>query len=75
MIRLTPSQYPEGPTTHEVKGWIDGGWVELGTIDGNSRDGVPLELTGPWSDVERVRVETVASPSWVAWYEIEVLAP
>jgi len=74
-IRLTPSQYPEGETAHRVLGLVDGGWVELGVVTGNTRDGIPLVVMGPWSDVERVRVETDSSPSWVAWYEIEVLAP
>jgi hypothetical protein len=27
----------------------------------------------PLADIEAVRVETVTSPSWVAWREIEVL--
>lgn len=73
-IRLTPSQYPEGETTHRVLGWVDGHWVELGVATGQIRDGRPIVVTGPWSNVERIRVETDSSPSWVAWYEIEVLA-
>lgn len=74
-IRLTPSQYPGGETMHRVLGWVDGDWVELDLATGQTHDGRPFVVTGPWSNVERIRVETDSSPSWVAWYEIEVLAP
>jgi hypothetical protein len=28
----------------------------------------------PWEGIRRIQIETVASPSWVAWREIEVIA-
>jgi hypothetical protein len=36
-----------------------------------------LEFMAPdlWAGLTAIRVETVASPSWVAWREIEVVAP
>jgi len=73
VIRLT-SQYPEGEATHRVLGWVDGAWIELGVATRQIRNGRPIVVTGPWSKVERIRVETGSSPSCVAWYEIEVLA-
>ncbi len=75
-IRLTPSQYPEGETTHRVLGWVDGKWTLLGELTGVTRDGTPITITADpvWERVEKVKVETRKSPSWVAWFEIEILA-
>jgi hypothetical protein len=75
-IRLTPAQFPAGETTHRVTGWIDGDYVELAEIVSTTSDGEAIDLTAssPWQGVERIRVETSASPSWVAWYEIEVFS-
>jgi hypothetical protein len=44
-------------------------------LAGSTVDGQVLEVAaGPWAGVRAVRVETVASPSWVAWRELEVLS-
>ncbi len=32
-------------------------------------------LPTPWQGIQFVKVETVASPSWVSWKEIEIIAP
>jgi hypothetical protein len=70
------SQFPAGATTHRVSGRevLGGPSVELGTADGSTADNDVLTLTpDPTLPAVRfVRVETVTSPSWVAWREIEV---
>ena len=73
-IRLTPAQFPAGETSHRILGLVDGIQVELDAFAGPTSDGVPIVRapTSPWEAVEALRVETVASPSWAAWYEIEV---
>lgn len=77
-IRLTVSQFPAGATKHQVWGRVAPGseLVLLGTLSGQTADYQVLTLTasGSWPAVRFVRVQTVASPSWVAWREIEVAA-
>lgn len=71
-IRLLVDQYPAGSTVHRVTGGVDPAPVAvLGAFDGPTEAGQWLVLTGEW-DVRHLRVTTAASPSWVAWYEIEV---
>jgi hypothetical protein len=77
-IRLTVSQYPAGSTDHRVYARLsDGSLVLLHRFHGRTRDGDVLEFAPatPRTKVRAIRVETRASPSWVAWREIEVLAP
>lgn len=77
-IRLSISQDPSGHTVHRVWGRAPGGEVQLlhefdgDTVGDELLDYAPPE---PWRDIQYVRFETVLSPSWVAWREIEVLAP
>ena len=74
-IRLIPSQFPEGSTVHKIYGrGPDGELVLLATLEGNTADSVPLEYAPPdaWTGIQVIRIETAASPSWVAWREIEV---
>ncbi|MDX1998442.1 MAG: discoidin domain-containing protein [Thermoanaerobaculia bacterium] len=76
-IVVNPEQTPAGATQHRITGWgeanqtplllaelntvtISGGLTTI-VIAGNTGDGIRF-----------VRIETVASPSWVAWREIEV---
>ena len=77
-IRLTVAQYPDGPTDHRVlvRGPSPGDpWVLVGEPTGSTHDGQVIEVAGGAStrNVRYVRVETVSSPSWVSWREIEVL--
>lgn len=76
-IRLVPSQYPAGHTVHRIvgSGPGTGGPVELGVIDGDTRDGDSLVLAAEssWLGLDTIRVQTTSSPSWVAWREIEVI--
>jgi hypothetical protein len=78
-IRLAASQFPAGETTHRVyvRGPGTGDAFELvHTFQGHTEDSqylvfMPEEAL---SGIQYIRVETVASPSWVAWREIEVLS-
>lgn len=77
-IRLTVSQYPNGPTAHELlgKGPNAGDqFNQLYKFDGNTNDGDVL-LFKPDNLIEQVRyirVTTTASPSWVSWREIAII--
>jgi hypothetical protein len=75
-IRLTTSQYPAGRTVHtiHVKS-TDGQFTLLTTFDGDTTDGQTLTFAPeePLRTIRYIRVETIESPSWVAWREIEVI--
>ncbi|MGB7859192.1 MAG: amidohydrolase family protein, partial [Acidimicrobiia bacterium] len=75
-IALTVSQSPNGPTVHHVLGraGTDDPWTTLSTLDGETSDSdrVVVEPSVPWESVGFVRVETLRSPSWVSWGEIEI---
>lgn len=78
-IRLAPSQYPAGETTHRlyVRGPGTADAYELvHTFQGYTEDSQLLVFTPeePLTSIRSIRIETVASPSWVAWREIEVLS-
>ena len=74
-IRLMPSQSPNGHTIHNIYGRAEGQSVELllYTFDGVTNDGVWMsaDLASP-GPIRYLRIETTTSPSWVAWFEIEV---
>ncbi len=76
-VRLTVAQYPAGRTVHRVVVSTADGSTTTHTFDGETEDGDVLEfvLDEPLAGVVTVRVETSRSPSWVAWFEVEVLAP
>jgi hypothetical protein len=76
-IRLVVSQTPEGETEHRILARRAPGdpLVRLHTFRGATSDGQALifdvDLDQP---ISVLRIETRASPSWVAWREIQVLA-
>ena len=76
-VRLTVAQTPAGVTAHRVWGLAaqDEGYRLLHDFIGETQDGAVLEHTpeAPWEGVRYVRVETLNSPSWVAWREVEVM--
>lgn len=79
-VRLLISQYPAGSTVHRVLGKGAGAgasFSELTRFEGSTEDGQWLEFSPDetWTGVQYIRVETVDSPSWIAWREIEVIAP
>ncbi len=77
-IRLGVDQFPDGNTVHTVLGKPPGGsYRELHVFSGSTTTGDVLEYLPPtpWEGIRYLRIETSASPSWVAWREIEVFAP
>jgi hypothetical protein len=77
-VQLHVSQYPDGATTHRIYGrGPTGTETLLAELSGTTHDGEWLTATPPsfgaWSGVTAVRVETTASPSWVAWWDIRVV--
>ena len=76
-IRLTVGQDPSGRTRHVITCRRAGGdATRLGALSGTTRDLDVLEVR-PAADARCrfIRIETRASPSWVAWREIEIIAP
>jgi RHS repeat-associated protein len=74
-IRLNVAQLPNGQTTHEIYGGTDPQALTLmRTISGATQDGQWLEPTfsPAVSNIRYLQIRTTASPSWVAWNEIEV---
>jgi len=79
LVRLRVTQFPEGETDHRLLARGPGTgdrWVELTRFRGVTRDGQALEwrAESPRAGIRLIRVETVRSPSWVAWREIDVYA-
>lgn len=75
-VRLLVAQYPAGETRHRVYvAGPDRGFSTLTEFAGSTADGDWLEFTldTPQPGIQFVRVETLHSPSWVAWREIEVI--
>ncbi len=69
---LRVDQFPAGRTVHTIA--VDG--VEVAVLDGDTEGGEVLHVgLGEPIEGRVVRVTTSVSPSWVAWSEIEVLAP
>lgn len=75
-IHLLVAQDPPGPTAHvvSVRG-ESGDWRELATLSDTTSDGQWLDvvLSAPLEGVRFIGIETVESPSWVAWREISIL--
>ncbi|MBD3288851.1 cellulase family glycosylhydrolase, partial [candidate division KSB1 bacterium] len=74
-INLVTSQYPDGETAHTIRGLpTNGQWVVLHEFNEYTADNQELTFTSqsPLLNIERIRVETTESPSWVSWREIEV---
>lgn len=77
-VNLMVSQSPAGETVHRLMGaGPDRDFRELHTFRGRTEatDLLAYEPSEPWTEIQFVRLETVESPSWVSWQEIEVFAP
>jgi hypothetical protein len=77
-LRLTTNQWPDGETLHEI--WVvgqDGKLRKIAELNGWTSNGQMLEWKPdePLIDIRVLRIVTTTSPSWVAWEEIEVIAP
>lgn len=78
-LNLLTGQSPEGATAHRilVRGPDAGDvFMEAHTFEGVTSDAQWLRATfpEPLEGVRYVRIETLSSPSWVAWREVEVIA-
>lgn len=71
-ISLTVAQFPGGITRHLVD--IDGQRVWAFENDTTEGDILSYAFAAPVTG-QVIRITTISSPSWVAWKEIEVLAP
>jgi hypothetical protein len=74
-IRLLVGQWPAGDTVHRIQGRSAGGaFVELHTFRQQTREGDWLILApdAAMAGIQILRIETLSSPSWVAWKEIQV---
>lgn len=78
-ISLLTAQLPDGDTVHRVLGKASAGdpYRLLHTFAGFTADGQWLRRSPvrPWEDIRFLRVQTTASPSWVAWKEIHLYPP
>ncbi len=75
-IRLHVSQQPPGDTVHEISGSRNGNvFKPMHIFSGYTEDGQVLEFSPetPWMGIQFIRINTAASPSWVAWREIEII--
>lgn len=76
-VQLTVSQSPAGETVHRVWGRGSKGASKLlREFKGVTKDGQMLECAPQtsWEGIQYIKIETVSSPSWVAWREIGVMA-
>ena len=72
-VRLNILQTPPGPTTHQVFGGPTPETLTLiGILDDITQDNQWLEFYNSVDHIRYLKIETVRSPSWVAWREIEV---
>lgn len=75
-IILLVAQWPEGSTRHRVLVRASGAaaFTVIHEFQGTTKEGDRLSFVpdAPIPSVEVVRVESISSPSWIAWAEIEV---
>ncbi len=73
-VRLLVAQWPAGATTHRLSVRTAAGLTPVHEFSGETQQGDWLVFTSepPLEGVQAVRVQTVGSPSWVAWSEVQV---
>jgi hypothetical protein len=73
-IRLLVAQYPNGDTTHRVQIRSSGAFQTVHEFQGATQDNSWLVFhpDTPLENVTQVRIQTIVSPSWVAWRAIQV---
>lgn len=75
-IRLLVTQYPSGTTIHRILARaIDAEFTEVHQFEQFTSTGqwLVFKLPQPLENIQIVRIETIKSPSWVGWIEIEVI--
>ena len=75
-VRLLVAQYPSGNTIHRVQVRSSSGDAfqkvhEFNDVTNND-DWLIFQPDTPLEDVAQIRIQTLASPSWVAWKDIQV---
>lgn len=75
-IRLQVAQYPQGDTAHRVQVRSSSGsdYITVHEFSGFTSDNEWLTFTpdAPLENVAQIRIQTISSPSWVAWKEVQV---
>lgn len=75
-IRLLVAQYPAGVTVHRVQVRASSGdfyqTIHEFSVNTSDNDWLIFEPESPLENVNQIRIQTVASPSWVAWKEVQV---
>ena len=73
-IRLLVAQYPNGPSFHRVfAAGQEKDYRLLTEFSGDTEDGQILTFQAEQPSMVRfLKIETIKSPSWIAWKEIEV---
>ncbi|MGB7874580.1 MAG: discoidin domain-containing protein [Anaerolineales bacterium] len=75
-IRLLVAQYPAGNTIHrvQVRASDSDEYRTVNEFNGSTGDNdwLVFEPDEPLDDVSQIRIQTISSPSWVAWKEIQV---
>jgi hypothetical protein len=75
-IRLLVAQYPAGNTVHhvQVRSSSNAAYqtVYEFTSSTSDNDWLEFEPDAPLDHVSQIRIQTITSPSWVAWKEIQV---
>ena len=76
MDALLVAQYPAGNTVHRVQARASGSdaYQTVHEFSGSTNDNDWLIFTPdtPLENVTQIRIQTIASPLWVAWKEIQV---
>jgi len=75
-IRLLVAQYPAGSTTHrlQVRASSGAAYETIHEFQGSTteNDWLVFNPEVPLENVSQIRIQTIVSPSWVAWKEIQV---
>jgi hypothetical protein len=75
-VRLLVAQYPAGNTTHrvQVRSSSSGVYQTVYEFSGSTGDNdwLVFKPDVPLENIGQIRIQTIASPSWVAWKEIQV---
>lgn len=75
-VRLLVAQYPAGNTAHRLQVRVSGSdtFQTVHEFIGSTNDNnwLIFEPDVPLDNVTQIRIQTVSSPSWVAWKEIQI---
>lgn len=74
-VKLKVGQSPNGETNHRIlAGTTKNNLNKIFQFNQFTQDGdwLIFTLTKPLKDIQFIRVETVASPSWITWFEVQV---